>query len=76
MILYQLAKRLEERNRLQHSINNRAEGDIADLLTQKRQVQDQLMTQASIWSEEGQDEFMLAALNPDMEWMQENPYMQ
>ncbi|WP_461479618.1 hypothetical protein [Paenibacillus sp. PvR148] len=71
-----MAKRLEERNRLQHTINNRTEGDVTELMTQKEQVQAQLTTQANIWSEDGQDEFMLAALNPDAEWMQQNPYMQ
>lgn len=76
MILYQMAKRLEERNRLQHTINNRTQGDITELMTQKEQVQAQLMTQASVWSEDGEDEFRLTALIPDTEWMQSNSYMQ
>lgn len=75
MILYQMAKRLEERNRLQQTINHRVQGDVAELMSQKEQVEAQLMSQASIWSEDGQDEFRLTALNPDTEWMQSNSYM-
>lgn len=64
MILYQLAKRLAERNRLQDNIE-RSEGNIEALVTQKEQVEEQLLTQANMWKEEGQDEFMLAALAPE-----------
>lgn len=75
MILYQMAKRLEERNRLQQSINNRTEGDVADLTTLKEQVEAQLISQASVWSEEGEDEFRLTVLSPETEWMQSNSHM-
>ncbi|WP_254777599.1 hypothetical protein [Paenibacillus naphthalenovorans] len=76
MILYQMAKRLEERNRLQQTINNRTEGDVADLTTLKEQVEAQLISQASVWSEEGEDEFRLTVLSPETEWMQSNSHMQ
>ncbi|TVY09747.1 hypothetical protein [Paenibacillus cremeus] len=71
MILYQLAKRLEQRNRLQNTIN-RTEGDIAELLTQKEQMDEQLLTQANVWSEAGQDEFLLTAITPESEFAQSN----
>ncbi|AFH59741.1 hypothetical protein ACVNS2_03480 [Paenibacillus caseinilyticus] len=68
MILYQMAKRLAERSRLKSTIE-RSEGSVADeLRTQKDQVEEQLMSQASIWTEEGQDEFMLTELPPEGEW--------
>jgi hypothetical protein len=69
MILYQLAKRLDERNRLQRTINAN-DGDVGALTTKKEQVEEQLLTQASAWSAEGQDEFLLEAVTPDMTWMQ------
>ncbi|CAG7646806.1 hypothetical protein ACFQI7_24190 [Paenibacillus allorhizosphaerae] len=74
MILYQLAKRLEQRNRLQHTIN-RSEGDVSALMTEKEQMDTQLKTQASTWKEEGQDEFVLAALSPDTEAMQSQSFL-
>ncbi|MCZ8523952.1 MULTISPECIES: hypothetical protein [Paenibacillus] len=68
MILYQMAKRLAERKRLKQTIE-RSEGTVAEeLQTQKDQVDEQLMTQASVWTEEGQDEFMLTELPPESEW--------
>lgn len=70
MILYQLAKRLEQRKRLQQTIDV-TDGDVRALITQKEQVEEQLHTQAAVWSEEGQDEFLLASLTPDNEWLQD-----
>ncbi|MEK8131003.1 hypothetical protein WMW72_24155 [Paenibacillus filicis] len=69
MILYQLAKRLDERNRLQRTIDA-SSGDVGALTTQKEQVEEQLQTQASAWSADGQDEFLLEAVAPDTTWMQ------
>lgn len=73
MILYQLAKRLEQRNRLQHTID-RSEGDVSALLTEREQMDAQLKTQANAWKEEGQDEFFLAALTPDTEVLQSQSF--
>ncbi|MED4602079.1 DUF2789 family protein [Paenibacillus validus] len=69
MILYQMAKRLEERNRLQHTIEQSG-GDVDALVTQKELVEEQLMSQANIWTETGQDAFMLDAVTPNTDWMQ------
>jgi len=74
MILYQLAKRLEQRNRLQTTIN-RSEGDVSALLTEKEQMESQLKTQAIAWQEDGQDEFVLSALSPDTEAMQSPSFL-
>ncbi|CAG7647909.1 hypothetical protein PAESOLCIP111_05489 [Paenibacillus solanacearum] len=74
MILYQLAKRLEQRNRLQNTIN-RSEGDVSALLTEKEQMESQLKTQAITWQEDGQDEFVLSALSPDTEAMQSQSFL-
>ncbi|SDE21630.1 hypothetical protein SAMN02799630_03052 [Paenibacillus sp. UNCCL117] len=70
MILYQMAKRLDERNRLQRTIHA-STGDVNALTTQKEQVEEQLLTQASAWSEDRQDEFLLEAVAPDMTGMQQ-----
>jgi hypothetical protein len=48
MILYQLAKWMEERDLLQRSIR-RGEGDTLLLLQQKEQVEAQLLAQARTW---------------------------
>lgn len=69
MILYQMAKRLEERNRLQLKIDQ-TNGDVNALLTQKEQVEEQLLSQASIWTHDKQDAFMLDAVTPDTDGMQ------
>lgn len=61
MILYQLAKRMEQRKQLRRSIEH-SEGDVRTLVTQKEQVEGQLMAQAAAWTEDGQDEFVLASL--------------
>lgn len=61
MILYQLAKRMEQRKQLRRSIEH-SEGDVRSLVTQKEQVEGQLMAQAAAWTEDGQDEFVLASL--------------
>ncbi|UUZ83201.1 hypothetical protein LJK88_04535 [Paenibacillus sp. P26] len=73
MILYQLAKRLERRNQLQQTIE-RTDGDVRDLLMQKEQVEEQLQTQANAWTEEGQDEFLLASVPVDNE-LNDNSYL-
>lgn len=65
MILYQMAKRLEQRNQLQHTISQ-TEGDVEALLSQKEQVEEQLQSQANVWTEEGQDAFTLSALIPEV----------
>lgn len=61
VILYQLAKRMEQRKQLRRSIEH-SEGDVRTLVTQKEQVEGQLMAQAAAWTEDGQDEFVLASL--------------
>jgi hypothetical protein len=48
MILYQLAKWMEERDLLQRTIRQ-GEGDTRLLLQQKEQVEAQLLAQANIW---------------------------
>ncbi|PZE20785.1 hypothetical protein [Paenibacillus xerothermodurans] len=69
MILYQMAKRMERRKELQRSIEQSG-GGLEHLRTQKELVEEQLITQANRWSEEGYDEFMLAALTPEVEGTQ------
>lgn len=75
MILYQMAKRLEQRKQLQQTIQEHT-GDVKSLLYQKEQVDEQLMSQANVWTEAGQDEFTLAALQPENEWMQAHQELQ
>jgi hypothetical protein len=65
MILYQMAKRMEQRKQLKLTIEQ-SEGDNEQLVTQKEQVEEQLMTQANRWAEEGHDEFMLNAMVPEL----------
>lgn len=50
MILYQMAKIMEQRSRLQHTIEN-AEGDMEELLQQKEQVEEELMVCASRYAD-------------------------
>jgi hypothetical protein len=69
MILYQLAKRLEQRNQLKSTIGQ-SEGNVEDLMTQKEQVEEQLYSQASLWTEEGQDAFLLSAMTPEVDGTQ------
>ncbi|WP_281889951.1 hypothetical protein [Paenibacillus sp. YYML68] len=64
-----MAKRLDDRNRLQLNINA-ADGDVLDLVQQKEQVEEQLQTQATVWNDERQDQFMLEAVTPNTDWMQ------
>ncbi|MCU6797615.1 MULTISPECIES: hypothetical protein [Paenibacillus] len=72
MILYQMAKRMEQRKKLQHTIEQ-SEGIMAQqLVTQKEQVEAQLMTQANYWAEEGNDDFMLSAMVPEVGGIQTN----
>lgn len=69
MILYQLAKRLEQRKQLTQTIlTSEGESNMEQLVSQKEQVEEQLLTQANRWSTEGNDEFLLAGLAPDSEW--------
>jgi bacillopeptidase F (M6 metalloprotease family) len=69
MILYQMAKRLEQRNQLKETIG-RTEGNVEELLTKKEQVEEQLQLQANVWTEEGQDAFTLSALTPEIDGTQ------
>jgi hypothetical protein len=64
VILYQMAKRLEQRKRLKLTIEQ-SDGFNEQLVTQKEQVEHQLMTQANRWLEEGNDEFMLHQIIPE-----------
>lgn len=69
MILYQLAKRLEQRKQLTQTIlTTESESHVERLVSQKEQVEEQLFTQANRWSTEGNDEFVLAGLVPEAEW--------
>ncbi|MFH5181254.1 hypothetical protein ACHHV8_00600 [Paenibacillus sp. TAB 01] len=68
MILYQLAKRLEQRKQLTQTILTSGDEQAVDqLVSQREQVEEQLFTQANRWSAEGNDEFVLAGLVPDSE---------
>ncbi|NHN32925.1 hypothetical protein [Paenibacillus agricola] len=72
MILYQMAKRMEQRKQLKHTIEQ-SQGDVAEqLVTQKEQVEAQLMTQANCWVEDGNDAFMLHTMVPEVGDMQQN----
>jgi hypothetical protein len=72
MILYQMAKRMEQRKQLKRTIGQ-SHGDVAEkLVIQKEQVEAQLMTQASYWTEEGNDEFMLNTMVPEVADLQQN----
>lgn len=51
MILYRLAKQIEERNRLARSIRD-ADGDIGSLLSEKAEIEHQLFAQAQAWREQ------------------------
>jgi hypothetical protein len=72
MILYQMAKRMEQRRRLQQTIEQ-SSGGLEHLLTQKEQVEEQLITQANRWKEDGFDEFMLGTLTPEVDGTQHYP---
>lgn len=74
MILYQMAKRLEQRKKLHQSINQTGGEAQHALVTQKEQVEEQLQTQATIWTEDKQDEFLLAGVTADNEWTQQALY--
>lgn len=50
MILYQMAKMMEQRSRLQHTISNTA-GDVEQLMQQKAQMEEELMVYARRYSE-------------------------
>jgi hypothetical protein len=65
MILYQMAKRMEQRKQLSNTIKQ-SSGNNEQLVTQKEQVEEQLMTQATRWTEEGNDEFMLNTMVPEL----------
>lgn len=54
MILYQLAKWMEEHSRLRRTIRQ-AEGDVSFLLHKKEQVEVQLLSQANKWLESSTD---------------------
>ncbi|TDF96316.1 hypothetical protein [Paenibacillus piri] len=71
MILYQMAKRMEQRKRLKQTIEQ-SEGDKQHLVTQKELVEEQLLTQKMRWTEEGSDEFTLSAMTPEAVVPQEN----
>ncbi|MDF2959935.1 MAG: hypothetical protein K0S39_1670 [Paenibacillus sp.] len=71
MILYQMAKRLEQRQQLKRTIEQ-AGDDTAHLVTQKEMVEEQLLTQTNRWNGEGNDEFMLGAMTPEVVVPQEN----
>jgi len=64
MILYQMAKRMEQRQQLNRTIRQ-SQGDTEQLIFQKEQVEEQLMSQAHLWKEAGNDEFQLAAWVPE-----------
>jgi hypothetical protein len=64
MILYQMAKRLEQRQQLKRTIEQTG-GGTEQLITQKELVEEQLLTQTSRWAEKGSDEFMLGAMTPE-----------
>jgi len=64
MILYQMAKRMEQRRQLKLSIEQTG-GDKEHLMTQKERVEEQLLTQTSRWTEKGDDEFTLGAMTPE-----------
>lgn len=65
-----MAKRLEQRKQLQTSIL--LTGGDTDLLTQKELVDKQLLTQTNRWTAEGNDEFMLGAMTPEVVVPQDN----
>ncbi|WP_028551423.1 hypothetical protein [Paenibacillus sp. UNC451MF] len=71
MILYQMAKRMEQRQQLKRNILL-SEGNREQLLSQKDQVEEQLMSQANRWSEDGNDEFLLQAMTPEAGWTEHN----
>jgi hypothetical protein len=72
MILYQMAKRMEQRKRLKLTIEQSNGDTDQQLVTQKEQVEAQLMTQANQWAGEGNDEFMLIAMIPEVGSTQQN----
>ncbi|MCR8632558.1 hypothetical protein [Paenibacillus radicis (ex Xue et al. 2023)] len=72
MILYQMAKRMEQREQLKHSIEQTGGGNTEHLVSQKEMVEEQLLTQTNRWAEEGSDEFMLGAMTPEAVVPQEN----
>jgi hypothetical protein len=72
LILYQMAKRMEQRRQLQQTIEQSG-GGLEHLVTEKEQVEEQLITQANRWKEDGNDEFMLGALTPEVDGTQHSP---
>ncbi|MBE1445605.1 hypothetical protein [Paenibacillus sp. OAS669] len=71
MILYQMAKRMEQRQQLKRNLLL-SEGDREELLSQKDQVEAQLISQANVWNGEGSDEFLLQAMTPESGWTESN----
>ncbi|ULL18981.1 hypothetical protein DVH26_33840 [Paenibacillus sp. H1-7] len=71
MILYQMAKRMEQRQHLHRTIKQ-SEGNTEQLIVQKEQVEEQLMSQAHLWKESGNDEFQLNAWVPEALWTESN----
>ncbi|MEX1031461.1 MAG: hypothetical protein WDZ91_15670 [Paenibacillaceae bacterium] len=53
MILYQVAMRMEERDRLKQSIREN-DGDVSCLIDDKVEIEQYMLTQASKWMEEEQ----------------------
>lgn len=50
MILYQMAKMMEQRERLSESIAQSA-GDANDLMTQKEQIEEMMLLRANQWNQ-------------------------
>ncbi|WP_282939536.1 hypothetical protein [Paenibacillus sp. RC67] len=71
MILYQMAKRMEQRQQLKRNILL-SDGNREQLLSQKDLVEEQLMSQANKWSEDGSDEFLLQTMTPEAGWTEHN----
>ncbi|MCS7462995.1 hypothetical protein N0M98_22980 [Paenibacillus doosanensis] len=70
MILYELAKRLEQRQQLQRTIRQSA-GDREQLISQKAQVEEQLTSLANMWSDTRHDEWVPGALIADADQMEQ-----
>lgn len=51
MILYQLAMRMEERDRLKQSIRENS-GDVSCLIDEKDELEQYMLSQASKWQED------------------------
>lgn len=72
MILYQLAKRLEKREKLQRSIQLSEGSDTASLLSMKADLDGELQAQAHAWNENGGEGFILPETTPDLDGWQQN----